>query len=243
MGKRQFLLRRGNTLYYRRKFPVAVQQALGRKEFKRTLGTGDKASAEAAFISANIEYARLVEEVLRPSPRRGPRKAAASPVMPDYPTPYPRKLSELAEAEVHEIVERWYAGAMLQPPSLPETRKEMDEARKALLQDHADLARGDYRQLSAGLMPVVDRLLIQAGVVPDRKSPRYPDMLRLVARGQAARAEFEAAYFGGDDAPHRRINSSPRSWRKARPWPPGAVRRRKEPSACCWTNTCGTVRR
>ncbi len=201
MGKRQFILRRGNTLYYRRKFPVAVQQALGRKEFKRTLGTGDKASAEAAFIAANIEYARLVEEVLRPSPRRGPHKAAAAPVMPDYPTPYPRKLSDLAEAEVHEIVERWYAGAMLQPPSLPETRKEMDEARKTLLQDHADLARGDYRQLSAGLMPVVDRLLIQAGVVPDRNSPRYPDMLRLVARGQAARAEFEAAYFGGDDTP------------------------------------------
>lgn len=200
MGKRQFLLRRGNTLYYRRKFPVAVQKILGRREFKRTLGTGDKAGAEQAIIAANIEYARLVGEVLRPS-QKGPRKAAIPPVRPDYPTPYPRKLSDLAEAEVHEIVERWYAGAMLQPPSLPETRNEMDEARKALLQDHADLARGDYRQLSAGLMPVVDRLLIQAGVVPDRKSPRYPDMLRLVARGQAARAEFEAAYFGGDDTP------------------------------------------
>lgn len=200
MGKRQFLLRRGNTLYYRRKFPVAVQKVLGRREFKRTLGTGDKAGAEQAIIAANIEYARLVEEVLRPS-QKGPRKAAVAPVRPDYPTPYPRKLSELAEEEVYEIVERWYSGAMLQLPSLPETQDELKEAHKASLQDYADLSRGDYRQLSASMMPVADRILIQAGVVPDRKNPRYADVVRLVARAHAARAEFEAAYFNGDDAP------------------------------------------
>jgi len=199
MGKRQFILRRGNTLYYRRKFPVAVQKVLGRKEFKRTLGTGDNVGAERAIIAANIEYARLVEEVLRPT-REGPRKAAASAV-PEYPTPYPRKLSELADQELYEIIERWYAASMLQLPSLPDTPEERAQALMAARQDHADLSLGDYRQLSASMMPSVDRLLIQSGIVPDRKSPRYSDVLHLVARGYAARAEFEAAYFEGNSAP------------------------------------------
>lgn len=203
MGRRQFILQRGGMLYYRRKFPVAVQKALRRKEFKKSLGTGDLKAAELAFIAANIAYARDVERALRPAAASptGRRKAAAPLTAAEYPTPYPRKLSEVADEELYEIIERWYAASMLQPPSLPDTQDERAEALVAARQDHADLSLGNYRQLSAGMKPSVDRLLIQSGIVPDPKSPRYSDVLQLMARGYAARAEFEAAYFAGDIAP------------------------------------------
>lgn len=202
MGKRQFILRRGGMLYYRRKFPIALHDLTG-KEFKKSLRTGDLKAAEPAILMAHLEYAKELERARRPARVRptGRSKAAAPVAAADYPTPYPRKLSELADEELYEIIERWYAASMLQPPSLPNTPEERAEALQAARQDQADLSLGNYRQLSAGMKPSVDRLLIQSGIVPDPKNPRYAEVVQLMARGYASRAEFEAAYLAGDLTP------------------------------------------
>lgn len=202
MGRRQFILRRGGTLYYRRKFPVALQDVTG-KEFKKSLKTGDLRVAEPAILAAHLEYAEEVKRARGPAPVRtaGRPKAATPEAAAVYPTPYPRKLADLADEELYEIVERWYAASMLRPPSLPDTQDKRVEALREARQDHAALSLGNYRELSTGIKPTADRLLIQSGIVPDPKDARYPDMLQLVARGYAARAEFEAAYYAGDIAP------------------------------------------
>lgn len=202
MGKRQFILRRGGMLYYRRRFPIALHDLTG-KEFKKSLRTGDLKAAEPAILMAHLEYAQVLERARQPAPARsiGRSKVAAPVVAAEYPTPYPRKLSELADEELYEIIERWYAASMLQPPSLPDTPEERAEALQAARQDRADLSIGNYRQLSAGMKLSVDRLLIQSGIVPDPKNPRYAEVVQLMARGYASRAEFEAAYLAGDITP------------------------------------------
>lgn len=60
-----FLLRRGKTYYFRRKVPLAIRQAYGKREYIVSLKTADKTLATALCAPYVIETSRLFAEYLQ----------------------------------------------------------------------------------------------------------------------------------------------------------------------------------
>lgn len=75
-----YLTRKDGRYLYRRRFPKAVADAIGRVEMKRALGTADRAEALKLSRALSVEFDRVCEDALAPA-QITPTEAPAAPAL------------------------------------------------------------------------------------------------------------------------------------------------------------------
>lgn len=186
MAKRSFLLRRGNVFYFRRKYPDDVRHKFKNPEFKVSLKTGDLKAVEGPYAEALQLFLQKVERA-----RCNSRKRAIS-LNIAAPTGHERPMSELDPNTMRELVGRWFIYEQLsEPPSLDE-----DEI-KALQEEWAHYANGNFEELYPIIHPIVANLVTRSGYRLDATHPNYSILSSMIARGIAANLERQIAISQG----------------------------------------------
>ncbi|MDT3718406.1 DUF6538 domain-containing protein [Pseudomonas oryzihabitans] len=188
-----YLTRKDGRYLYRRRFPKAVADAIGKAEMKRALGTADRTEALKLSRSLSVEFDRICEAALAP--------VHAGPGAPSVPIPVRLTADDILrqmQAAMHrvqvEALERMQA---------PGWQREL-AWRRASLAAHA---AGDmpteiamHPTIAAGAMRALDSVV--AGdvpmpapqeIAPPRPITEAPALPGAVGAGVATQAEFELA--------------------------------------------------
>jgi integrase len=170
MALPQFVVRRGQQLYYRRAFPQQLWPVTGKAAFSKSLRTADPAQALRARPAAERLYTQRVDEARAELARR-------------------RAMPALTKADAEALAVRWFLEALDNLEAFrkntPEcvqvnaerARERAGEARRALAEGDADLSKAR-------------RLRDEAGFAPDLEAERA--LARLLGRASVAADEVEA---------------------------------------------------
>ena len=77
-----YLSRREGRYHYRRRFPLPVAELLGRSEYRKALGTADRAEALRLARQVSVEFDRICSEALAPVANDPADRRASVPVDP-----------------------------------------------------------------------------------------------------------------------------------------------------------------
>ena len=77
-----YLSRREGRYHYRRRFPLPVAELLGRSEYRKALGTADRAEALRLARQVSVEFDRICSEALAPVADDPAERTTSLPVDP-----------------------------------------------------------------------------------------------------------------------------------------------------------------
>jgi integrase len=218
VAKRQYVVRRGGMLHFRRKYPLDVVgkfyngKKLG-KEFKKTLGTSDYKTLEAGYEAALVEFNRTVEIARGNLSIRKAARTAASRIVN---TAALRSLTELDDKAITELLAPWFSRAFGQVLGrLPKAAvRDVTTSRSA---EASAFLNSDDTGAEAYIQDLAAAELQRRGYKVDRAHPKFNHIVDVIARAEAYIADRDVASLErrriGDpsDADIQRLLSAHRS--------------------------------
>lgn len=189
-----YLTRKDGRYLYRRRFPKAVADAIGRAEMKRALGTADRAEALMLARSLSVEFDRVCEAALR--------GAVLHDESPDA-SPVPALSVQEVMQEMQAAMLRVQADAVQRMQS-PGWQRDLEWQRQALqahaagrmppgIQMNPVVAGGALRALEDAQRGTLYAAGGSVGIVQPTPSVGAPVASGAAGEGRATQAEFELA--------------------------------------------------
>lgn len=159
----EHLLRRGGVYYFRMPVPEALRPIVGKREIKRSLGTGDLHEARKALTVQRLKAQAELEAARRELERRVGQQ--------------PRRVTSLPEDQIWHLLCRWFVAREREAEGLTGQAVDVDQR----LEEISYLADArDGTSTHASLYRQARKLLVAEGLDLDPTSPSFAKLVGLI---------------------------------------------------------------